>query len=570
MRKLLVGTGTCGLSAGAGKVIEALRKNPGEYELSGTGCIGMCFVEPLLEVRDGDSRRIYGEVTPEMALEIASGADPADHLVWSDDGRGSHADFLEKQDRLVLRNCGIINPDSMDDYIATGGYEALRMAREMTPVEIIQLIKDSGLRGRGGAGFPTGMKWSFAASAAGEDKYIICNADEGDPGAFMDRSIIEGDPHAVIEGMLIAARAIGAANGYIYCRAEYPLAVKRLENAIAQAEERGFAQGVHLKVKMGAGAFVCGEETALFRSIEGKRGMPTFRPPYPAEKGLFSKPTNNNNVETYACVPWIVRNGVKAFRERGTEKSPGTKVFALAGKVKRGGLAEVAMGTPIRHLVFGIGGGIKKDKAFKAVQMGGPSGGCIPEHLADTPVDFESIPATGAIMGSGGMVVMDETSCMVDIARFFLSFTCDESCGKCTFCRVGNRRLLETLERITAGEGREEDIPFLETLGRQIIDGSLCGLGQTAPNPILTTLRYFRNEYEAHILEKKCPAGSCRALIKFAVNPETCRGCTLCAKACPVNAVSGQRGQVHSIDDHKCTKCGACYDACPFDAIIRE
>jgi len=570
MRKLLVGTGTCGLSAGAGKVIEALRKNPGEYELSGTGCIGMCFVEPLLEVRDGNSRRIYGEVTPEMALEIASGADPADHLVWSDDGRGSHADFLEKQDRLVLRNCGIINPDSMDDYIATGGYEALRMAREMTPVEIIQLIKDSGLRGRGGAGFPTGMKWSFAASAAGEDKYIICNADEGDPGAFMDRSIIEGDPHAVIEGMLIAARAIGAANGYIYCRAEYPLAVKRLENAIAQAEERGFAQGVHLKVKMGAGAFVCGEETALFRSIEGKRGMPTFRPPYPAEKGLFSKPTNNNNVETYACVPWIVRNGVKAFRERGTEKSPGTKVFALAGKVKRGGLAEVAMGTPIRHLVFGIGGGIKKDKAFKAVQMGGPSGGCIPEHLADTPVDFESIPATGAIMGSGGMVVMDETSCMVDIARFFLSFTCDESCGKCTFCRVGNRRLLETLERITAGEGREEDIPFLETLGRQIIDGSLCGLGQTAPNPILTTLRYFRNEYEAHILEKKCPAGSCRALIKFAVNPETCRGCTLCAKACPVNAVSGQRGQVHSIDDHKCTKCGACYDACPFDAIIRE
>lgn len=570
MRKLLVGTGTCGLSAGAGKVVEALRSNPGAYELSETGCIGMCFVEPLLEVRDGDSRRIYGEVTPEMAVSIASGADPADHLVWSSDGSGNHADFLEKQDRLVLRNCGVINPDSMDDYIATGGYEALRKAGEMSPGDIIQLIKDSGLRGRGGAGFPTGMKWSFAASAAGGEKYIICNADEGDPGAFMDRSIIEGDPHAVIEGMLIAARAIGAANGYIYCRAEYPLAVKRLQNAIAQAEERGFADGVHLKVKMGAGAFVCGEETALFRSIEGKRGMPTFRPPYPAEKGLFARPTNNNNVETYACVPWIVRNGAGEFRKRGTEKSPGTKVFALAGKVKRGGLAEVAMGTPIRHLVFGIGGGIKKDRAFKAVQMGGPSGGCIPEHLADTPVDFESIPATGAIMGSGGMVVMDETSCMVDIARFFLSFTCDESCGKCTFCRVGNRRLLETLERITAGEGREDDIPFLETLGRQIIDGSLCGLGQTAPNPILTTLRYFRNEYEAHILEKKCPAGSCRALIRFTVNPGTCRGCTLCAKACPVNAVSGQRGQIHFIDGDKCTKCGACYDACPFDAIIRE
>lgn len=570
MRKILVGTGTCGLSAGAGKVMEALRKNPGDFQLSGTGCIGMCFVEPLVEVRDGELRRIYGEVTPETAIEIGAGGEPAEKLVWSSEGGGSHSDFLAMQDRLVLRNCGIINPDSMDDYIATGGYEALRKVQGMAPGEIIQLIKDSGLRGRGGAGFPTGMKWSFAASAAGDEKYIICNADEGDPGAFMDRSIIEGDPHAVIEGMMIAARAIGAGNGYIYCRAEYPLAVRRLENAIAQAEERGLSDGVHLKVKMGAGAFVCGEETALFRSIEGKRGMPTFRPPYPAEKGLFAKPTNNNNVETYACVPWIVRNGAAAFRTRGTEKSPGTKVFALAGKVKRGGLAEVAMGTPIRHLVFGIGGGIKGDRAFKAVQMGGPSGGCIPEHLADTPVDFESIPATGAIMGSGGMVVMDDTSCMVDIARFFLSFTCDESCGKCTFCRVGNRRLLETLERITTGEGREDDIPFLETLGRQIIDGSLCGLGQTAPNPILTTLRYFRDEYEAHILKKKCPAGSCRALLTFAVNPETCRGCTLCAKACPVNAVSGQRGQVHSIDGHLCTKCGACFEACPFDAIIRE
>lgn len=570
MRRILVGTGTCGLSAGAGKVMEALRDNPGDFQLSGTGCIGMCFVEPLVEVREGDRRRIYGEVTPEAAIEIGAGGDPSGMLVWSSDGGGSQSDFLAKQDRLVLRNCGIIDPDSMEDYIATGGYEALGKARGMSPGEIIQLIKDSGLRGRGGAGFPTGLKWSFAASASGDEKYIICNADEGDPGAFMDRSIIEGDPHAVIEGMMIAARAIGARNGYIYCRAEYPLAVRRLENAIAQAEERGFADGVHLKVKMGAGAFVCGEETALFRSIEGKRGMPTFRPPYPAEKGLFGRPTNNNNVETYACVPWIVRNGASAFRTRGTEKSPGTKVFALAGKVKRGGLAEVAMGTPIRHLVFGIGGGIKGDRAFKAVQMGGPSGGCIPEHLADTPVDFESIPATGAIMGSGGMVVMDDTSCMVDIARFFLSFTCDESCGKCTFCRVGNRRLLETLERITAGEGKADDTTFLETLGRQIIDGSLCGLGQTAPNPILTTLRYFRDEYEAHITGKKCPAGSCRALITFTVDPETCRGCTLCARACPVNAVSGQRGQVHSIDSHKCTKCGACFEACPFDAIIRE
>lgn len=570
MRKILVGTGTCGLSAGAGKVIEALRENPGDFQLSGTGCIGMCFVEPLVEVREGDARRIYGEVTPEMALRIAVGEYPEDNLVYDSDGRGTHADFLLKQDRLVLRNCGYINPDSLEDYIATGGYEALEKARGMAPGDIVALIKESGLRGRGGAGFPTGLKWSFAASAAGDRKYIVCNADEGDPGAFMDRSVIEGDPHAVIEGMLIAARAIGAGKGYIYCRAEYPLAVKRLQNAIIQAEERGYCRDVHLKVKMGAGAFVCGEETALFRSIEGKRGMPTFRPPYPAEKGLFGKPTNNNNVETYACVPWIVRNGASAFRSRGTEKSPGTKVFALAGKVKRGGLAEVSMGTPIRHLVFGIGGGIKGDRAFKAVQMGGPSGGCIPAHLADTPVDFESIPATGAIMGSGGMVVMDDTSCMVDIARFFLNFTCDESCGKCTFCRVGNRRLLETLERITAGEGREEDIPFLETLGRQIIDGSLCGLGQTAPNPILTTLRYFRDEYEAHIRDGKCPAGSCRALITFRVDPEACRGCTLCRKACPVGAVSGERGEVHLIEQSLCTKCGACFDACPFGAIVRE
>ncbi len=570
MRKILVGTGTCGLSAGAGKVIEALRENPGDFQLSGTGCIGMCFVEPLVEVREGDARRIYGEVTPEMALRIAVGEYPEDNLVYDSDGRGTHADFLLKQDRLVLRNCGYINPDSLEDYIATGGYEALEKARGMAPGDIVALIKESGLRGRGGAGFPTGLKWSFAASAAGDRKYIVCNADEGDPGAFMDRSVIEGDPHAVIEGMLIAARAIGAGKGYIYCRAEYPLAVKRLQNAITQAEERGYCRDVHLKVKMGAGAFVCGEETALFRSIEGKRGMPTFRPPYPAEKGLFGKPTNNNNVETYACVPWIVRNGASAFRSRGTEKSPGTKVFALAGKVKRGGLAEVSMGTPIRHLVFGIGGGIKGDRAFKAVQMGGPSGGCIPAHLADTPVDFESIPATGAIMGSGGMVVMDDTSCMVDIARFFLNFTCDESCGKCTFCRVGNRRLLETLERITAGEGREEDIPFLETLGRQIIDGSLCGLGQTAPNPILTTLRYFRDEYEAHIRDGKCPAGSCRALITFRVDPEACRGCTLCRKACPVGAVSGERGEVHLIEQSLCTKCGACFDACPFGAIVRE
>jgi NADH-quinone oxidoreductase subunit F len=570
MRKILVGTGTCGLSAGAGKVIAALRGNPGDFELSGTGCIGMCFVEPLVEVREGDIRRIYGEVTPETALRIAAGDYPEENLVYCSDGRGTHADFLLKQDRLVLRNCGYINPDSLEDYIATGGYEALEKAGEMSPGDIVALIRESGLRGRGGAGFPTGMKWSFAASAPGDRKYIVCNADEGDPGAFMDRSVIEGDPHAVIEGMLIAARAIGAGNGYIYCRAEYPLAVKRLQNAIAQAEERGYCRDVHLKVKMGAGAFVCGEETALFRSIEGKRGMPTFRPPYPAEKGLFARPTNNNNVETYACVPWIVRNGAAAFRSRGTEKSPGTKVFALAGKVKRGGLAEVSMGTPIRHLVFGIGGGIKGDRAFKAVQMGGPSGGCIPAHLADTPVDFESIPATGAIMGSGGMVVMDDTSCMVDIARFFLSFTCDESCGKCTFCRVGNRRLLETLERITAGEGREEDITFLETLGRQIIDGSLCGLGQTAPNPILTTLRYYRDEYEAHIRDGKCPAGSCRALITFTVDADACRGCTLCRKACPVGAVTGERGQVHLIEQSLCTKCGACFDACPFGAIVRE
>jgi NADH-quinone oxidoreductase subunit F len=446
----------------------------------------------------------------------------------------------------------------------------------MTREAVIDTVLKSGIRGRGGGGFPTGLKWRFASASQSSEKYVICNADEGDPGAFMDRSVLEGDPHSVLEGMMVAAYAIRATGGVIYCRAEYPLAIKRLRIAIAQAHEKGYLgknifgiDGFNLDIyiKEGAGAFVCGEETALIASIEGERGMPRKRPPFPAASGLWKKPTNINNVETYANIPWIILNGADAYARFGTEKSRGTKVFALAGKVRHSGLVEVPMGMTIREVIFKLGGGIKNNKRFKAVQMGGPSGGCIPEFLADTIVDYDSVNATGAIMGSGGMVVMDETTCMVDVAKFFLDFTCKESCGKCTFCRLGTKRMLEILERITIGKGREGDIEKLEELALQIKDNSLCGLGQTAPNPVLTTIRYFRDEYEAHIRHKKCPAKVCRQLLTYKVIPEACTGCMVCLKNCPVNAISGERKKPHEINQELCTQCGVCFSKCKFDAI---
>jgi NADH-quinone oxidoreductase subunit F len=590
MAKILVGMSTCGLSAGARDTYSELDKyvaaHP-SHELTFTGCIGMCYREPLVEVRENGRRIMYGDVDTARAREIAerhlaNGTVIEDYVVYTEDDTGAEggveAPFLTQQDRIVLRNCGSINPESIDDYIASGGYQASQKAlTTMTPEQIIAEVKESGLRGRGGAGFPTGLKWSFAAGNAADQKYVVCNADEGDPGAFMDRSVLEGDPHAVLEGMVICGKAIGATFGYIYCRAEYPLAIKRLQIAIEAARERGYLGknilgsgfDFDIKIKQGAGAFVCGEETALFASIEGERGMPRIRPPFPAEQGVWGKPTNNNNVETYANVPWIIVNGASAFRKYGTEQSPGTKVFALTGKVAKGGLAEVPMGTTIDDLVFKIGGGIKGNREFKAVQMGGPSGGCIPGRLKETPVDFEHIPQTGAIMGSGGMVVLDNTTCMVDMARFFLDFTQKESCGKCTFCRIGTKRMLEILERITTGEGQEQDLERLERLAQQIKQASLCGLGQTAPNPVLTTIQYYQDEYVAHIAEKSCPAANCAALVSFFIDAKQCTGCTLCARACPVEAIAGGKQQPHTIDQDKCVKCGKCITSCNFNAVYK-
>jgi NADH-quinone oxidoreductase subunit F len=586
--KIVVGLGTCGIAAGAEHTYAALAAAGGNggprFELEKSGCLGMCYREPLVEVRDdaGHSWH-YGGMTQDrvarlLEAHVVGGAPVAEWLVLSDEGTGSETAFLARQNRIVLRNCGVINPESIDDYLAVEGYQALaKVLAEGNPDALINGIIESGLRGRGGAGFLTGMKWRFTRLAPGDHKYVIVNADEGDPGAFMDRSVLESDPHSVLEGMTIAGFAIGAADGYIYVRAEYPKAIERLNIAIAQAEARGWLGdniagsgfSFHVRLKEGAGAFVCGEETALIGSIEGKRGMPRVRPPFPAVKGLWGCPTNINNVETFANIPWIVLRGPAAFNSLGTANSKGTKVFALAGKVKHGGLVEVPMGITIKEIVTGICGGIKEDKKFKAVQMGGPSGGCIPAELADTIIDYESINRTGAIMGSGGLVVMDETTCMVDVARFFLDFTQRESCGKCTFCRVGTKRMLEVLTRITEGDGRDGDIELLEQLAVLVKNNSLCGLGQTAPNPVLTTLKYFRSEYEAHITNRKCPAHSCRKLLTYEIT-EACNGCTACGRACPQKAITGGKKERHVIEQALCIQCDECYKTCKFHAITRN
>ncbi|MCX6277148.1 MAG: NADH-quinone oxidoreductase subunit NuoF [Bacteroidetes bacterium] len=582
-----VGLGSCGIAAGANKTyekIKALKESDKlDFELRKTSCVGMCYREPLVEITDDSGTYLYGEVDADRAVEVIekhiNQHDPIrDYIVYTDLFDAPENNFLNDQVKIVLRNCGYIDPESIVEYESRKGYEAIKtiVAEKISSEIVIDTILKSGLRGRGGGGFPTGLKWKFAFNNKSSEKYVICNADEGDPGAFMDRSVLEGDPHSVLEGMIIAAYTIEATGGVIYCRAEYPLAIKRLKIAIQQAHEKGYlgknifgVEGFNfdIYIKEGAGAFVCGEETALIASIEGERGMPRKRPPFPAVSGLWKKPTNINNVETFANIPWIIINGAAAYARYGTEKSKGTKVFALAGKVKHSGLVEVPMGMTIRDVIFKLGGGIKLDKRFKAVQMGGPSGGCIPEFLADTIVDYDSVNATGAIMGSGGMVVMDETTCMVDVAKFFLDFTCKESCGKCTFCRLGTKRMLEILDRITNGHGQQGDLEKLDELASQIKDNSLCGLGQTAPNPVLTTIRYFRDEYEAHITHKKCPAKVCRPLLTYTVDESNCTGCMVCLKNCPVKAITGERKKTHLINQSLCTKCGVCFSKCKFNAI---
>ena len=585
--KIMVGLGSCGIAAGAKKTYDKLKEiSNNKYILDKTSCIGMCYKEPLIEVIDETGSYIYGnvdEVRAEAIVDrhINNNEIIVDWVVKTDKFEASESEFLDGQVKIALRNCGFINPERIEEYVLRGGYSAIvKIAEEKLMQEnVIQEILDSGIRGRGGGGFSTGLKWRFANQSKSKEKYIICNADEGDPGAFMDRSLLEGDPHSVLEGMLIAAYAIGANSGVIYCRAEYPLAIQRLNIAINQAKEKGYLgtniMGINgynfdIYVKEGAGAFVCGEETALIASVEGERGMPRKRPPFPAVSGLWRKPTNINNVETLANISWILANGASEFAKYGTEKSTGTKVFALTGKINRGGLVEVPMGITIREIVFKLGGGIPNGKKFKAVQLGGPSGGCIPESLIDTRVDYDSVNATGAIMGSGGMVVMDESTCMVDMARFFLNFTAEESCGKCTFCRVGTKRMLEILNRIVEGNGKVGDVEKLEELGEQIKNNSLCGLGQTAPNPVLTAIKYFRNEFDAHILHKRCPSLNCKPLITFEVDVDNCTGCTLCAVGCPVDAIDGAKKELHFIRQGDCIHCGICFTKCNFNAITLD
>lgn len=586
--KVIVGLGSCGIAAGGMKVYdklyELIENTPGmEVSLTSTGCMGMCFAEPLVEIQDDQGSAVYGLLDEKSTAEvfqahIVQGKPLEKYIVKSETATCADDTFFDKQVRIVLARCGAIDPENLEDALAMDAYKGLEKALTMQPADVVNEVLQSGLKGRGGAGFPTGLKWKFAMNSPSDQKYMICNADEGDPGAFMDRSVLEGDPHSVLEGMIIGGYAIGASEGVIYARAEYPIAVKRLEIAIHQAEERGFLGknilgsgfDFHIKVMQGAGAFVCGEETALMASVEGQRGMPRIRPPFPAEKGLFGKPSNINNVETLANIGWILRNGAKEFTKYGTEKSKGTKVFALAGKIKRGGLVEVPIGMTIREVIYDIGGGSSSGKPVKAVQLGGPSGGCIPESLFDTLIDYDTLSATGAIMGSGGMIVMDEDNCMVDIARYFLDFTQNESCGKCTFCRVGTKRMLEILTRITKGKGKEGDIEALEVLAEQVRKNSLCGLGQTAPNPVLTTLRYYRHEYEAHIKEQKCPSLQCRSLISYRIDPVLCTGCTICARNCPVHCISGEVRKTHVIDQDICTRCGTCKAVCRFGAVIVE